>query len=138
MTSNTNIVFAPRTFAQACTLRTRMLARQVHVLARLAAQGFRNLRARIARAAQYRRELEQLMHADQRMLADIGLTRYDVINAVEENRGWLNRRDALQAVATRREDAMAVAAARRIGLPRVDAPSIEPTLPHTMEMSKFS
>jgi uncharacterized protein YjiS (DUF1127 family) len=93
--------------------------------------------ARVTRAAQYHRELELLMHADDRMLADIGLSRFDVVSAAQASRGWRGRRDALQAAATRRDEAMAVARSRRAGLPSMAAPALAPALPHAMETSNF-
>lgn len=100
----------------------------------------RTLRAvgrRIARDWQYQRELALLMHADDRMLADIGLTRHDVIAAAQEGRSWLRRHDALGAAALRRDEAMASARVGDKALPEADAPSVAPALPHVMETSHF-
>jgi hypothetical protein len=78
-----------------------------------------------------------LIHADSRMLADIGLTRYDVVAAAQESRGWLGRRDALRAAAARREEAVASARVRRSALPHTEAPPLVPSAPHTVETSNF-
>jgi len=132
MNSDADFVLVPRTYSLA-----RMLVRHLRVLLRRARRAFDAARARIARATQYRGELELLMHADDRMLADIGLTRYDVVTAAQESLGWQGRRDALEAAALRRDEAMAIAHARRSGLTRIDAPPLAPALPHVMETSKF-
>lgn len=137
MNSDLDVMFAPRTIAQARTRRARACRIQLRIALRKARRGIRALLACIARASQYQRELELLMHADDRMLADIGLTRFDVVSAAQESRGWHGRRDALRAAATRRDDAIAVARARRAGLPDMLAPSIVPALPCAMETSNF-
>ena len=71
------------------------------------------------------------------MLADIGLTRFDVVAAAQESRGWLGRRDALHAAGARRDEAIAISQSRRGGLPRTEAPPIVPALPCGVEMSNF-
>ncbi|MGV3635514.1 MAG: hypothetical protein ACO1NY_14280, partial [Pseudorhodoplanes sp.] len=71
------------------------------------------------------------------MLADIGLTRFDVVSAAQSRRGWRGRRDALQNAASRRDEAAAVARARRAGLAFIPAPPLAPALPHAMETSNF-
>ena len=77
------------------------------------------------------------MHTDDRMLADIGLTRHDVIAAAQEGRSWLRRHDALGAAALRRDEAMATARLRDEVLPEADAPSLVPAQPRVMETSNF-
>jgi uncharacterized protein YjiS (DUF1127 family) len=137
MTSDVETIFAPRKIARIRRQQAKAFRRELYAALRAVLRGLQALRARMARAMQYHRELELLMHADDRMLADIGLTRYDVVTAAQESRGWRGRRDALQAAATRRDEAIAVSAARRIGLPRADAPPLAPALPHAMETSNF-
>jgi uncharacterized protein YjiS (DUF1127 family) len=137
MTSDVDKIFAPRMIAQARRLQARAFRRELYAAIRAALHGLRALKARMARAVQYRRELELLMHADDRMLADIGLTRYDVVNAAQESRGWRGRRDALQAAAARREEAIAASAARRNVPPHTEAPPLVPVLPHVLETSNF-
>ena len=129
--------FAPRTIAQARTQQARSFHRQLRIALRKARSGLRGLWMRLARTSQYHQELELLMHADDRMLADIGLTRFDVVSAAQESRGWHGRRDALRAAATRRDDAIGVACARRSGVPDMEAPPIVPALPCAMETSSF-
>lgn len=137
MKADLDVRFAPRTIAQARTQQARTLRRLIRIARRKAQNGMRALWTRMARASQYHRELELLMHADDRMLADIGLTRFEVVSAAQESRGWHGRRDALRAAATRRDDAMGVARARRAGLPEMLAPSIVAALPCAMETSNF-
>lgn len=137
MNSDLDIMFAPRTIAHARTRRARAFRSQLRIVLREARRGMRVLWARMARAARYHRELELLMHADDRMLADIGLTRFDVVSAAQESRGWHGRRDALRAAATRRDEAIGVARARRAGLQHMQAPPIVPALPCTIETSNF-
>lgn len=136
MNSERDAMFAPRTIAQARTRRTRMFGRQLRITLRKARRGMRALWTRMARASHYHRELELLMHADDRMLADIGLTRFDVVSAAQESRGWHGRRDALRAAA-KRDEAIGVAHARRAGLQHMQAPPIVPALPCAMETSNF-
>jgi aspartate oxidase len=137
MNADLDVRFAPRTIAQARTQQARSFRRQLRIALRRARHGMRALWTRMARTSQYHEELELLMHADDRMLADIGLTRFDVVSAAQESRGWHGRRDALRAAATRRDDAIDVARARRSGLPDMQAPSIVPALPCAMETSNF-
>ncbi len=137
MNSDLDIMFAPRTIARARTRRARAFRSQLRIVLRAARRRMRVLWVRMARAAQYHRELELLMHADDRMLADIGLTRFDVVSAAQESRGWHGRRDALRAAATRRDEAIGVARARRASLQHMQAPPIVPALPCAMETSNF-
>jgi hypothetical protein len=71
------------------------------------------------------------------MLADIGLTRYDVVTAVQESQNWWQRRDALHAAAARRDEAIAAAQARHKALPHADAPPLVPALSCAMENAKI-
>lgn len=137
MTSDVDTIFSPGKIVEARRQQAKAFRRRLRIAIRGLLNGLEALKARMLRAAQYHRELELLMQADDRMLADIGVTRYDVVTAAQASRGWRGRRDALQAAATRRDEAMAVSAARRAGLPRVDAPSLASALPHALETSNF-
>jgi hypothetical protein len=137
MTSDTDPIFAPRLIAQIRRQQARAFRSELYAAARVVLRGLRALKARMTRAAQYHHELELLMHADDRMLADIGLTRFDVVTAAQASRGWHGRRDALQSAALRRDEAAAVSGARRAGLPLIASPSLAPALPHAMETSNF-
>jgi hypothetical protein len=137
MTPDDKRPFAPRTVAQARTRRARAVRRHLAMAMRKAWRGMRAVAARLAQAWQYHREFELLMHADDRMLVDIGLTRFDVVSAAQESRGWYGRRDALRAAATSRDEAVSVARARRAGLPHMQGPSTVPALPSVMETSNF-
>jgi hypothetical protein len=137
MTSDIDSNFAPRMIMQIRRRQARAFRHELYNTIRVGLRGIATLKARLVRALQYHRELELLMHADDRMLADIGLNRYDVVTAAQASRGWRGRRDALQAAATRRDEAIVVARARRAGLAIVDAPSLAPALPHAMETSNF-
>lgn len=137
MTSDVTSIFSPRRIVQARRLQARALRIQLQIAIRSIISGLAALKARIARTVQFQHELELLMHADDRMLADIGLTRFDVMSAAQESRGWRGRRDALQSAAIRRDEAAAVAHARRAGLPLAAAPPLAPALPHALETSNF-
>jgi uncharacterized protein YjiS (DUF1127 family) len=102
-----------------------------------AVRALRRFGQRIARDWQCQRELALLTHADDRLLADIGLTRHDVIAAAQESRNWLRRHDALGAAALRRDEAMATARRRRRAMAHLEAPSLVPALPHVVETSNF-
>jgi aspartate oxidase len=137
MNADLDVSFAPRTIAQARTRRAHAFSRLLRIALRKVQAGLRAFWTRLVRTWQYHRELELLIHADDRMLADIGLTRFDVVSAAQESRGWHGRRDALRAAATRRDDAISVARARRSRLPEMQAPPIVPALPCAMETSSF-
>lgn len=137
MNAYLDVSFAPRTIAQARTRQARAFSRRMRIALRKVRTGLRAFWTRLAQISQYHHELELLMHADDRMLADIGLTRFDVVSAAQESRGWYGRRDALRAAATRRDDAIGVARARRSRLPEMPAPPVVPALPCTMETSSF-
>ncbi len=137
MNVDLDVSFAPRTIAQARTRRAHAFSRLLRIALRKVQAGLRVFWTRLARTSRYHHELDLLMHADDRMLADIGLTRFDVVSAAQESRGWYGRRDALRAAATRRDDAIGVARARRSRLPEMPAPPVVPALPCTMETSSF-
>jgi hypothetical protein len=137
MNADFDMMFAPRTIARARTRQARAFRRRLSIALRKALGGLHALVSHITRASQHHRELELLMHADDRMLADIGLTRFDVVSAAQDGLGWHGRRDALRAAGARRDDAAAVARARRAGLPDMQAPSIVPALPCAMETSNY-
>jgi uncharacterized protein YjiS (DUF1127 family) len=136
MTSGREI-FAPRTIAQARTRRAKRARRSISVAIGKIVRGLRTIGQRMARDWQYQRELGLLMHADDRMLADIGLTRHDVIAAAQQQRSWLRRHDALRAAGLRRAEAMATARLRGNALAHLEAPSLVPALPRVMETSNF-
>lgn len=136
MTSGHDITFAPRTIARARALRARHARRILASATRRIGRSLRDIVDRIVRDRLHLRELTLLMHADQRMLADIGLTRHDVIAALE-SRSWLHRHDALRAAGLRRDEAMAAARMKRSALPREDAPSLAPDLPRATVTSNF-
>ena len=137
MNADLDVSFAPRTIAQARTRQARAFRRRLRLALRKARAGLRAFWTRLTLTSQYHHELELLMHADDRMLADIGLTRFDVVSAAQESRGWHGRRDALRAAATRRDDAIGVARTRRTRLPDLQSPLIVPALPCAMETSNF-
>lgn len=130
MTNECDTVFTPH------MSRVRRAHRMLAAAARRFGGTLRTIVDRIVRDRLHQRELSLLMHADDRMLADIGLTRHDVIDALE-SRNWLHRHDALRAAALRRDEAMAAARMRRPALPDKDAPSLAPDLPRAMEASNF-
>jgi uncharacterized protein YjiS (DUF1127 family) len=123
---------SPRAVAQARRMRARVIGR----IARKAWRGFRYriaaIYARWSLARQYRRDLAMLMHADARMLADIGLTRGDVRAAASE--GDFSR--TLKASAERRDEAIAAAQTRGQTLPRVHAPALAPARIEEMANAK--
>jgi uncharacterized protein YjiS (DUF1127 family) len=137
MTSDVDPFFSPRTIVRARKQQAAAFRRQLRIVIRKTLRGLHALKASTAQAWQSHRELELLMHADDRMLADIGLTRFDVVFAAQESRGLLGRRDALHAAGTRRDEAIAVSQARRGGLPRTEAPPLVPALPSVVETSNF-
>jgi hypothetical protein len=137
MNSDLEIMFAPHRTGEARSTRVRRARRSLSLAAGKITHALRRLGQRIARDWQSQRELALLMHADDRMLSDMGLTRHDVIAAARESRSWLRRHDALRAAALRRDEAMASARQRRQALPEAEAPTVVPALPHVMETSNF-
>jgi uncharacterized protein YjiS (DUF1127 family) len=137
MTSDVDSVLEPRKIGRVRKRQAKALRHYLDIVVGKMHRAIGALRVRITRATQRHRELELLMHADDRMLADIGLTRYDVVTAAQESRGWRGRRDALQAAAARRDDAVAMSAAKRAGLAHIAAPALAPALPHALETSNF-
>lgn len=120
------IHLAPRTIAQARTARAIYFGKIVRVGFKRLKRRLSALRARVALARQYQRELAVLLQADDRMLLDIGLTRADV-HAAATGR-WFAPGRMIEAAAERRKDAMLAAQARH-DLPRVIAPAIAPGAP---------
>ena len=99
------------------------LARRLRLAARRALRRIRLACRRIAQAHRQRRELEILLHADDRMLADIGLTRAEIQFVC---RG----RDAGACSRADQRGEACLAANSGIGkLPLVDAPALAPDLP---------
>jgi uncharacterized protein YjiS (DUF1127 family) len=137
MTSDVDPFFAPRLIAQIRRQQAQAFRRELYNAVRVALRGLHALTTRMAQSRRGHREFELLMHADDRMLADIGLTRCDVVMAAQESRGLLGRRDALHAAGTRRDEAIAVSQARRSGLPCTETPPLVPALPSVVETSNF-
>ncbi|MGD9925076.1 MAG: DUF1127 domain-containing protein [Pseudorhodoplanes sp.] len=129
--------FAPRTIAQARSHRTRHARTAVSSAIGGLIRRLRDFGRRLALDWQYQRELALLMQGSDRMLADIGLTRYDVAAAAQESRLWFGRQRALTVAALRREEAAAMSRARRNKLPKADAPPLAPALPQVLETSNF-
>ena len=77
MTSDVDPFFSPRTIVRARTHQAAAFRRQFGIALRTALRGLRALKTRVARAWHHHRELELLMHADDRMLADIEATEGD-------------------------------------------------------------
>jgi uncharacterized protein YjiS (DUF1127 family) len=120
--------------------RFRTLARLSAIAFRKTVRRVRTVRARAVLDRQYRRELGLLTRADDRMLADIGLTRAEVIAAVQDDRCWFGRSRAMEAAAARRDEAIqsAPTTARRSDLlPKADAPSLIPAAARIAETSNF-
>ncbi|MET0867422.1 MAG: DUF1127 domain-containing protein [Pseudorhodoplanes sp.] len=102
----------------------RHFFRNLQLGARRAIRRVRFAFRRLAEAYRDRRELEILLHADDRMLADIGLTRADVHFAFRDGRkagGWSR--------ATERDEASAARKAGLENLPQVNAPALTPAFP---------
>ena len=133
----TEISFAPRTIAQARGERTRRLGLRLRVAIRAAIGWLRATRQRIAMNSRYQHELAALLHADHRMLADIGITRHDVLAALHESRRFFGRSGIMEGAVARQEAAFHAAQTRRDALPETEAPSLAPAAPHAMETSDF-
>lgn len=137
MLVTTMIHLAPRTNAQARTARAISLAKRVQRGFRRLSRRMAALRARLALARQYERELAVLMQADDRMLSDIGLTRADVIAAAHS--GWFTPSRMIDAAAARRRSDRRNVEPRS-DLPRLSAPSLTPGAPVkllTVETSNY-
>ncbi len=131
MLVTTVIHVARPSIMQARTERAIYLGRLLRIGVRRLVRRLSAWRARIALARQYERELAVLLQADDRMLADIGVTRGDVHAAAQSR--WFTPGRMIDAAATRRRDAMHVSDTRR-ALPRVAAPAISPGVPVTLMM----
>jgi hypothetical protein len=129
------IRFAPRTIAQARSERTRHLGLRLRGTARAMIGWLRAARERIAMNSRYQHELVTLLHADDRMLADIGITRHDVASALHESRRFFGRRAIMEGAAARQEAAFHAAQTRRDALPETDAPPLVPAAPRAFETS---
>jgi uncharacterized protein YjiS (DUF1127 family) len=104
--------------------RIHHFARLVQAAGKRFVRGVRILRERLAQARRDRREIEMLLRADDRLLADIGLTRADVHFAFGSGRKrsrWIAARD--------RDETRAISNREIEKLPRIDAPSLAPALP---------
>ncbi|NWG22961.1 MAG: DUF1127 domain-containing protein [Pseudorhodoplanes sp.] len=94
----TEAAFHPRTIAQARTVRSRHAGGVVRRL-------ILSARERLVEARRRRRDLAMLLEMDNRLLADIGLTRDEV--RVAARTPWWGTPVALAEAASRREEAMA-------------------------------
>lgn len=97
-------------------------ARNLRVAVRRGLRRLRRAVARIAEARRHRAELDFLLHADERILADIGLTRADVHFA------FTGGKSALWDAGERREQARAVPPDETKSLPVVVSPTLSPSL----------
>lgn len=97
-------------------------ARNLKVAGRRGLRRLRLVVARIAEARRHRAELDFLLHADDRILADIGLTRADVHFASTGGKS------ALWDAAERREQARIVTTDETKPLPSVASPALSPSL----------
>lgn len=125
--------FAPRTIADARTQRARYAGRRLRISIRRIIRRFRDLGAHLARRWRDARDLAILVRADDRQLADIGLTRCDLSVAGQESRSWFGRRLTMAAAAQRRDEAMSLVHARSKTLPQAASPSLMPGTPEARE-----
>lgn len=121
------IHFAPRSIADARTARAKYVGKIARIGFRRLLRRIASFRERIALARQYERELAVLLEADDRMLADIGVTRSEVIAAASDDR-WFRPNRMLAAAAQRRKDVMGADDACH-ALPRTAAPALTPGAP---------
>ena len=112
MSDNLRSGFAPRTVAAARARRT-VAAKLLLITGFLRLKQWFLRFGEFALALQRRREVDELLHTDERLLKDIGLTRGDVEAIVAERRGWLVSDKMAKAAAARRNEAMAAADQRR-------------------------
>jgi uncharacterized protein YjiS (DUF1127 family) len=120
----TTFIHATRpSIMQARTERAVYVGKLLRIGAKRFARRLSAWRARIALALQYEHELAALLQADDRMLADIGMTRGEVIASARSR--WFTPGRMAEAAAARRRDAMQIAKARH-ELPRVAAPALAP------------
>lgn len=101
----------------------RHFARNLRLAARRAVRRVRLSLARMAEARRHRREIEFLLHADDRMLADIGLTRADVHFAFGGSLGT-----AAWEAAERRDESREASTGGIEKLPQVKSPALAPVL----------
>ena len=97
-------------------------ARNLRVAAKRGLRRLRRALERIAEARRHRAELDFLLHADERILSDIGLTRADVHFA------FAGGKSALWDAAERREQARAVTTDQMKSLPVIASPALSPSL----------
>lgn len=102
----------------------RHFARNLRHAAKRAMRHVRLACRRIAEAQRQRREIDLILRADDRMLADIGLTRADARFAFAGGRK-AERWNAAQG----RDEARAAASGSLETLPQVHAPALAPALP---------
>ena len=137
MTTREELIFAPRTIAQARRLRAVYFGRILRIATRRTAKRIAGAWERIMQAYQHHHELELLLQADDRMLSDIGMTRAEV-RAVASGGGWTTPSRMIDAVVERRAEAMRTAHRRHGALPQIAAPSLAAGQPvMTFEPSNF-
>lgn len=135
MTSKVGLPVSPCAIVRARSERMRRPGVWLHAAIRTAVAWLRMTRQRMAMNARYRRDLAMLLYADDRMLADIGITRYDVGAALHESRRFLGRNAIMEGAAARQETAFRAAQTRRHALPETEAPPLVPVSRQTMETS---
>jgi uncharacterized protein YjiS (DUF1127 family) len=128
---------AARTIARTRSSLALDFGRLAVLTIRKAIRRLRTVRSKLAERARRRQELAMLVHADARILADIGVTRFEVIAALDEGRRLLGRSEIIKTAAARQEQAFRAAQARRSALTHADAPPLVPALPHALETSNF-
>lgn len=129
--------FAPRTIAPARTQRARHAGRRLRIEIRRIIRMLRDLGAHIARRWRDARDLAILIRADDRQLADIGLTHSDLSAAERESRHWFGQRPTMAAAAQRRDEAMSLARTRNKTLPQAASPPLMPGAPEPREALPF-
>lgn len=121
------IHFAPRSIVDARTARAKYIGRVARIGFRRLLRRIAVLRAQMALARQYDSDMAMLLQADDRMLADIGVTRSEVIAAASDDR-WFRPIRMPAAAAQRRQRAIDAANAHD-ALPRLAAPALTPGAP---------
>jgi uncharacterized protein YjiS (DUF1127 family) len=99
-----SILFAPRTVADARTARSRHLAVLLGSLRRRAVSKVVATCVAVARAVRHQEELADMLRFDDRLLRDIGVTRGDILAAVQEQRWTRAAWRLITAALTRRGD----------------------------------
>jgi uncharacterized protein YjiS (DUF1127 family) len=116
-------MLTPTLIAAARADINRHFARNLRIAFKRAVRRIRLAFAHLAEARRHRREIEFLLHADDRMLSDIGLTRADVHFAYGGH-----GKSGLWDAAERRNQASHARVSGIEKLPRADSPSLAPAL----------